>query len=561
MLACVLLFCYEIDTVSEASQPAATSTPGNSSSLSSDLLEQLKAQLPESLFATVSGTFATYEKQLDTKSNELQYARLKIQLLEEKLRLQRIAKYGPGSEKLSNLQLELLEFEPGVSNTEVTAESERDALPPTPEKKKRRKHPGRQTLPADLPRVERVIACTPEQCVCGSCGAGTKVIGYEVSEVLEVKPAEYFVEVTKREKRACKKCEEQGVAMAPLPVRIIDKSLVSDRIIIDTIVCKYADHNPLYRQSVILLRDAGIDISRATMCGWVMTVGEMLAPVVWAMRRELLAGSYIQADETTVDVQMHDRRGKNHQAYLWQYGTPGGSTIFDFRMGRDREGPASILDKFEGILQTDGFISYVSGVGGPKMVHAACWSHSRRKFVDAIKLNKLDAASISIVELMDKLFAIDARARDEKMDHAARHALRQQEAPPLLDKIHAQILALSKNVLPKSAAGEACTYTINLWKKLTCFLEYPELELSNNLAENSMRGVALGRKNWIHIGSQQAGPRVAALLSVVESCRRLRIPVREYLNEILPGLANRSIQQVAGLTPAAWAARHNPTHL
>jgi transposase len=557
----VLLFCYEIDIVSEASQPAATSTPGNSSSLSSDLLEQLKAQLPESLFATVSGTFATYEKQLDTKSNELQYARLKIQLLEEKLRLQRIAKYGPGSEKLSNLQLELLEFEPGVSNAEVAAESERDALPPTPEKKKRRKHPGRQTLPADLPRVERVIVCTPEQCICGNCGTGTKVIGYEVSEVLEVKPAEYFVQVTKREKRACKKCDEQGVAMAPLPVRIIDKSLVSDRIIIDTIVCKYADHNPLYRQSVIFLRDAGIDISRATMCGWVMTVGERLAPMVWAMRRELLAGSYIQADETTVDVQMHDRRGKNHQGYLWQYGTPGGSTIFDFQMGRGREGPASILDKFEGILQTDGYVSYVRGVGGPKMVHAACWSHSRRKFVDAIKLNKLDAASISIVELMDKLFAIDARARDEKMDHTARHALRQQEAPPLLDKIHAQILALSKNVLPKSAAGEACTYTVKLWKKLTCFLEYPELELSNNLAENSMRGVALGRKNWIHIGSPQAGPRVAAILSVVESCRRLRIPVREYLNEILPGLANRSIQQVADLTPAAWAARHNPTHL
>jgi transposase len=561
VLARVLLFCYEIDIVSEAAQPAAVSTPGNSSSLSSDLLEQLKAQLPESLFATVSGTFATYEKQLDTKSNELQHARLKIQLLEEKLRLQRIAKYGPGSEKLSNLQLELLEFEPGVSNTEVAAESERDALPPTPEKKKRRKHPGRQTLPADLSRVERVIACTPEQCVCGGCGAETKVIGYEVSEVLDVKPAEYFVQVTKREKRACKTCEEQGVAMAPLPVRIIAKSLVSDQIIIDTLVGKYADHNPLFRQSVIFLRDAGIDISRATMCGWVMTVGEMLTPVVGVMRRELLAGSYIQADETTVDVQMHDRRGKNHQGYLWQYGTPGGATIFDFQMGRGREGPAHFLDKFEGILQTDGYVSYVRGVGGPKMVHAACWSHARRGFVDAIKLNKLDVASISIVELMDKLFAIDARARNKKMDHTERHALRQQEATTLLDKIQAQILALSKNVLPKSAPGEACAYTVKLWKKLTCFLEYPELELSNNLAENSMRGVALGRKNWIHIGSQQAGPRVAAILSVVESCRRLRIPVRDYLNEILPGLADKPIQQVADLTPAAWIARHTSDNL
>jgi len=144
------------------------------------------------------------------------------------------------------------------------------------------------------------------------------------------------------------------------------------------------------------------------------------------------------------------------------------------------------------------------------MVHAACWSHARRGFVDAIKLNKLDAASINIVELMDQLFAIDARARNEKMDHAARNALRRQEAPPLLDKIHAQILALSKNALPKSAAGEACAYTVKLWKKLTCFLEHPQLELSNNLAENSMRGVALGR-NYAQFPIMRSAWRVCPL--------------------------------------------------
>lgn len=536
--------------------PSRTSTPTDGSSSRTDLLEQLKARLDPSLFAAVSGKFNSYEFQL-------QNAQLKVQVLEERLRLARIAKYGPGSEKLSSLQLELLEHEPGVSNVEVAAESERETLPGSSQdvKKKRRPHPGRQTLPADLPRVEKIVACTPEQCRCGSCGAETKVIGYEVSEVLDVKPAEYFVHVIKREKRACSKCEEQGVATAPIAARIIDKSLVSDGIIIDTIICKYGNHSPLYRQSAILLRDAGIDISRATMCGWIMTVGEMLAPVVGAMRNQLLAGDYIQADETTVDVQTHDRRGKNHQAYLWQYGSPGSSVVFDFRMGRGREGPARFLDKFEGILQTDGYVAYESGVGGPKMVHAACWSHARRGFVDAIKVNKLDVASIGIVELMDKLFAIDAGAREERMDHAARHALRQKEGPPLLEKIHAQILELSKNVLPKSAAGEACGYTIKLWKKLSCFLEHPELELSNNLAENSMRGIALGRKNWTHIGSRQAGPRVAAILSVLESCRRLKIPVREYLNEILPGLANRSIQQLDDLTPAAWIARHTPDSL
>lgn len=286
----------------------ATSTPSGFASSHTDLLEQLRAQLDPLLFAAVSGKFNSYEY-------ELQYAQMKNQVLEERLRQQRIAKYGPGSEKLSNLQLDLLDLEPGVSNVEVAAESEREPLPSSSQDKKRRKHPGRQTLPADLPRVEKVIACTPEQCICGNCGGDTKVIGYEVSEVLDVKPAEYFVEVTKREKRACKKCEEQGVVTAPVPIRIIEKSMVSDAIIVDTIVTKYANHNPLYRQSVILLRDAGIDISRATMCGWVMTVGEMLTPVVGVMRRELLAGGYIQADETPVDVQAHDKRGKNHQAY------------------------------------------------------------------------------------------------------------------------------------------------------------------------------------------------------------------------------------------------------
>jgi transposase len=322
---------------------------------------------------------AQLEKQVASQKTELEYARLKIQVLEERLRLQRIKKYGPSSEKLSNLQLELLEQEPGVSREEVVAESERKATPPVTEQKKR-KHPGRQTLPANLPRVERVIACTPEQCVCGNCGAETTVIGYEVSEVLDVEPARYFVQVTKREKRACKSCPEQGVTAATLPIRIIDKSLVSDGVIIDTVVNKYCDHSPLFRQSVALLRDAGIDISRATMCGWVMTIGEMLMPVAGAMRNQLLAGTYIQADETPVDVQTHDGSGTNHQAYLWQYGTPGSMTVFDFRMSRKREGPLNFLGNFEGLLQTDGYAAY-DRVGGPKMVHAACWSHSRRYFV------------------------------------------------------------------------------------------------------------------------------------------------------------------------------------
>jgi len=482
----------------------------------------------------------------------LALAHLQIQALKEQLRLQRIKKYGPSSEKLSDAQLNLLELEPGVSNAEVQAESVRQPLPASTNRKPR-PHPGRQELPADLPRVERVIACVPEQCTCSACGQPTAVIGYDVSEQLDVEPAKYFVVVTKREKRACKHCEESGVAAAPAPARIIDKSLVSDRVVIDTVVAKYSDHLPLYRQSVILEREAGVEISRATLDGWVMRVGELLIPIAAVMRRELLGGSYIQADETTVDVQMHDGRGQNHQAYLWQYSRPGGGVVFDFRLGRGRDGPKKFLEQFEGILQTDGYGAY-DHVGGPRIVHAACWAHARRKFFEAAKLNPSDVAATRIVGLIDELFGIDAQARQQNLDHAARHALRLEWTQPLVGIIRGEVEAARDASLPSSALGKAANYTLSLWRKLTRFLEYPELELSNNLAENSMRPVALGRKNWIHVGSQQAGPKVAAILSIVESCRRLKIPIREYLAGVLPGLADRSVQRLAELTPAAWAA-------
>jgi transposase len=519
------------------------STPSSTSS-HTDLLEELKKQLAAPLFTAVSS-------KLDSYQNRLQYAELKIRVLEERLRLQRIAKYGPGSEKLTNEQLELLELEPDVSSAEVEAESQRE---PLPSNKPTHKHPGRQTLPADLLRVEKIVACTPEQCVCGGCGAETTVIGYEESEQLGVDPAKYFVLVTKREKRACRRCEERGVFAAPPPERIIEKSLVSDQVVIDTIVAKYCDSLPLYRQSVILKRDTGIEISRSTMVGWVMRVGELLMPIAGAMRRELLRGTYIQADETPVDVQMHDGSGQNHQAYLWQYGTPGGGVVFDFRLGRGREGPKQFLGQFEGILQTDGYAAY-DHIGGPKIVHAVCWSHARRKFIDAVKLNPKDQTAMRIVKLMDDLFAIDAEARTENLDHAARHALRLEKAPPLLNVIREQVRGAQKNALPKSAVGKAANYTLALWDKLTQFLKCPELELSNNLAENSMRPVAIGRRNWIHVGSAAAGPKVAAIFSVVESCRRMKIPVREYLAAVLPGLNDHSIQRVADLTPKASAAR------
>jgi transposase len=495
---------------------------------------------------------AQLEKKLADTEGRLQFAELKIQALEARLRLVRIAKYGPGSEKLSDAQLELLELEPGVSNLEVQAESRRE--PVQRPAKTPRKHPGRQELPAELPRVERVLVCPPEQCECQSCGKPTVVIGYEESEQLDVEPAKYFVQVTKREKRACRQCEEQGVVAAPLPPRIIEKCLASDRVVIETVVNKYCDHLPLYRQSAILERDTGLELSRATLDGWVLKVGELLIPVVGAMRQELLSGGYIQADETPVEVQLQEGQGKNHQAYLWQYGRPGATVVFDFRLGRGREGPKQFLGQFEGILQTDGYTAY-DQIGGPKMVHAGCWAHAQRYFSEAVQLNPQDRIATSILQRIDELFAIDAEARSQELNREARQALRQAKSKPVLDEIRKQVEAARSHALPASALAKACNYTLSLWQKLTRFLEYSELELSNNLAENSMRPVALGRKNWLHIGSPQAGPKIASILSVVESCRRLKLSVRDYLAAVLPGLADLPIQRLPKLTPSAWAQR------
>ncbi len=485
---------------------------------------------------------------------ELQWAHLRIQSLEEQLRLERIRKYGPASEKLNDAQLQLLELEPGVSRQEVQAESQREPVGAVVEGRYQRQHPGRQVLPAHLPRVERLIACPAEQCQCKSCGQPMEVIGYDESERLDVEPAKYFVTVTKREKRACRCCQQGGVAAAPMPARIIEKGLASDRLVVDAVVAKYSDHLPLYRQSAILLRETGLEISRATLDGWVMRVGEMLLPIAAAIGSQVLAGGYIQADETTVDVQMHDGRGQNHQAYLWQYGQPKGSVIFDFKLGRGREGPKHFLGSFEGILQTDGYIAYEQ-VGGPKMVHACCWAHSRRGFYEAHKLSPDERVAKGIVELIDGLFAIDAEARAQGLAIEARDELRQERSRPQLRKIREAVEAARESALPSGKLGQAIKYTLGLWPKLELFLEHPVLELSNNLAENSMRPIAIGRKNWIHVGSEKAGPKVAAILSVMETCRRLQIPVREYLTAVLPGLEDVSIRKVAELTPATWASR------
>jgi hypothetical protein len=204
-------------------------------------------------------------------------------------------------------------------------------------------------------------------------------------------------------------------------------------------------------------------------------------------------------------------------------------------------------------LQTDGYQAYDT-IGGPKLVHVGCWAHARRKFVDAVKVNPQDAESIAMVTRMDALFLVDRHARQQHLSAEERLALRREHAGSWATEIHDECGKLRKIMLPKSALGQAVTYTLNMWPKLRRCFDYAEVELSNNLAENSMRPIALGRKNWLHVGSARSGPKVAAILSVVESCRRLGVPVKEYLLAVLPGMARRTLSEVAPFTPARWAA-------
>ncbi len=401
-------------------------------------------------------------------------------------------------------------------------------------------------MPEDLPRVERLIVCTSEQCICAHCGEQRAVIGYDESEQLDHEPAKYFVLKTRREKRACKSCEQDGVVAAPLAEQIVAKSLVSDRIVIDTVLNKYVAHLSLYRQSALLERDSGIEVSRATVDGWVMRVGELLAPLVSAMRKEILAGSYIQADETPVAVQKHDGSGTNHQAYLWQYGTPRGSVVFDFRMGRAREGPR-FLYQYEGLLQTDGYAAY-DGVGGKQVVHAACWSHARRKFTDALKLNPKDEAAMRLLARIDALFVVcplpstgPRRRRTSCRPTAGSHAL--------LEAMRAELKTTVLDCLPSSATAKAANYTLALWHKLTRFSRTPgagaiQQSCRELYALHRSRTQKLDTSGPSDCGTQDRGhPLRTRILPAI------KINPRHYLTVILPGLASKSIQQLHTLTP------------
>jgi transposase len=368
-------------------------------------------------------------------------------------------------------------------------------------------------------------------------------IGEDVSEKLEYEPASFVVIETVRPKYACPHCHE-GVVAAPVPPQAVEKSLAGEGLLAHVVVSKYVDHLPLHRLEGIFARE-GIDLPRSTLCGWVADVATALTPIAEQLRREVTAADYLQTDDTTITVL--DERGGSFKGRVWTYLDPlRNQVVFDATMTHERDGPAAFLAEFRGTLQADAYSGYDALYQSGRIVEIGCWAHARRRFLEAFMI---DTSAALMVALIQQLYQVEHAAAD--LDPGSRRALRQEQSMPLLAKIDAERQALAGTVLPKSPLG--VRYLTNQWAALQRFVEDGRLAIDNNRAENQLRLVAVGRKNWLFAGSFEGARRAALLYSLVQSCKLVDVPPFDYLKDVLVRLATHPQRLLRELTPNRWA--------
>lgn len=378
-----------------------------------------------------------------------------------------------------------------------------------------RSKPKRRTLPADLPReiIEHDVPEYDKQC---ACGCMKQRIGEEVTEQLEIIPAVLKVIAHVRPKYACNRCDE-GVSIAPMPKLFLPKSMATPSLVAHTLISKYQDHLPLYRQEKIWQR-MGVDMPRNTICGWIMNAAEICMPMRNALMSTLLASDYIQADETTVQVMNEENRKNTSTSYMWVYRSakPDKKVIlFDYRETRQARWPKEILSGFKGYLQTDGYNGYNWLNDNPDVMHLGCMAHARRPFAELVKLAKTTGKSHKAVAFFQKLYAIEKIARDGKYSTVQRHALRLEKSKPILDEMKIWLEQSLKHAVPQSKLANALHYMHDRWQQLTNFLLDGALEIDNNGAENQIRPFAIGRKNWLFSGSPRGAYASALFYSLI----------------------------------------------
>jgi len=412
--------------------------------------------------------------------------------------------------------------------------------------RRRRQRRVRHPLPAHL--ETETVTIEPEVKICPCCGKPLERIGEEVSEEIDMIPARLIRRRTVRPKYACR-CGEAGVRIAPLPPQLIPQSRLGLGLGVHIVLSRFDDHLSFYRLEQQFRERHGIVIPRQQMVQWVEPIARLLQPVCDGMWRQMLAGGYLQVDETPVRVLDPDVKGKAARGYLWFYAVPGGDVILDFDRSRGMKPVQQRLKDFTGTIQTDAYEVYQSLERKESRIERlGCMAHSRRRFYAALQENLPQA--VWFISQIRLLYRIEDEAR--KLGASERHVFRQQNAPAIWEALKTKALELQPKFLPKSTMGKALSYFIDEYQALTGYLRNGRFEIDNNLVENAIRPTAVGRKRWLFIGHPDAGWRSAVIYSIIVSCRRRGINPQDYLTDVLRRLPEHKINRIEELLPGNW---------
>lgn len=498
---------------------------------------------------------------------ELKTLRLTIEKLKIELTYLRRMRYGRSSEKMDNadLQLELLgaaltPMQPVVNADAAAGDNVSDLEDARKKRKEKSKRPTLRQLPDHLPREDVIHTDSPD-CTCGACGAGLRQIGQDVSEVLEYEPGSFKVIRHVRPKFACATCHT--ITQAPAANRPIDRGLAGAGLLTHVVVGKYCDHLPLYRQSQIYARE-GVDIDRSTLVDWVAGCARLLQPLANAVRRYVMSAYKIHTDDTPVPV-LSPGRGKTKTARLWVYARDDRTAAdhsppavwFQYSPDRKGENPRRHLDGFAGVLQADAYAGYDRLFGDGQIVEAACWAHARRKYFEIHERQGEAPGTVAhqALQRISALYAVEKEIRGKPADERCHQ--RQQRCAPLLGELHRWLNETLGFLSAKSPMALAIGYSLSNWRALARYVDDGRIEIDNNTAERALRSVVLGRKNYLHFGSDAGGERAAVIYSLIGTCKLNGIDPQAYLRHVLERIADHPINRVAELLPWVVADKLN----